>query len=298
MHYVEANRPGTGNVLKSLALHLLVLALLVLAPQLKLPKEHTQQAIQAYVVQRRASPPPPEPVTPPAPEVQPAVEPAPQPQIQPRPRPHPLPVKLPKAPVKHKLAIPAEAPPPPPVVKPVPKPKAQPHPAPVPLPPPVVKTPPKPKPKPVRQQISAADVDSELADVENQTAAIKKQQRQQQLQEMQRETDASLQALNQRADKEIVEEYKTKIMQQIKQQWRRPLSARNGMTVVLHIRLLPGGEVSRVDVVSPSGDPAFDASAQNAVNNASPLAVPDDTEVFSNNFRSLTMKFHPEDLAP
>jgi len=294
MHYVDANRPGTGNVLKSLALHLLVLALLVLAPQLKLPKEHTQQAIQAYVVQRRASPPPPEPVTPPAPEVQPAVEPAPQPQIQPRPRPHPLPVKLPKAPVKHKLAIPAEVPPPPPVVKPVPKPKAQPHPAPV--PPPVVKTP--PKPKPIRQQISAADVDSELADVENQTAAIKKQQRQQQLQEMQRETDASLQALNQRADKEIVEEYKTKIMQQIKQQWRRPLSARNGMTVVLHIRLLPGGEVSRVDVVSPSGDPAFDASAQNAVNNASPLAVPDDTEVFSNNFRSLTMKFHPEDLAP
>lgn len=297
MYYVEANRPGTGNVLKSLALHLLVLALLVLAPQLKLPKEHTQQAIQAYVVQRRASPPP-EPVvaaetTPPAPQPSPRVEPAPTP----RPKPRPAAVKLPKAPVRHQLAAPAEAAPPAPVVKPAPRPKAQPHPAPTPVPPPPVAKP-KPKPRPARPPISADDVDSELADVESQTAAVKQQQRQHELDELRHEADASMQALNQSANKEIVEEYKTKIMQQIRQQWRRPLSARNGMTVVLHIRLLPGGEVSSVDVISSSGDPAFDASAQNAVSNASPLAVPDDTDVFSSNFRSMTMKFHPEDLAP
>jgi colicin import membrane protein len=76
--------------------------------------------------------------------------------------------------------------------------------------------------------------------------------------------------------------------------WRRPPSARNGMEVLLQIRLLPGGDVLSVSVLKSSGDKALDASAVAAVENASPLPVPSG-ELFDK-FRKFTLRFRPEDL--
>jgi colicin import membrane protein len=66
--------------------------------------------------------------------------------------------------------------------------------------------------------------------------------------------------------------------------------------VTLRISVLPGGEVTNVVTVKSSGDPAFDASAEDAVRKANPLPVPDDVTAFNQYFRVITLKFNPEDL--
>jgi colicin import membrane protein len=47
-------------------------------------------------------------------------------------------------------------------------------------------------------------------------------------------------------------------------------------------------------VVNSSGDDIFDRSAENAVRKASPLPVPQDRNLFSQNFRVFTFIFKPE----
>jgi colicin import membrane protein len=47
-------------------------------------------------------------------------------------------------------------------------------------------------------------------------------------------------------------------------------------------------------VVSSSGDPIFDRSAENAVSKASPLPVPQDKSLFNDEFRVFTFVFKPE----
>jgi colicin import membrane protein len=312
MQYAETAAPQTASMIKSIMLHLLVLALLILAPSLHLPQQHEPQVIQAYVMPRRASPPkavppvvtpePPRVVEPsPAPLPEPKPEPKPRPKAQPKPA--PAPVKLPPVPVKQKLAMPPKPAPvkpapakpepvkPAPPPKPLPPPKVQPKPVPPPLPE-------KPKPKPLKQQISSADIDNEIADAQKQADAVKQQQRLNDLRALQQESDASLSALTQSADNAIAEQYRAKVMRQIIQKWHRPLSAKNGMNVTLRIRLLANGDVDDVQIVKRSGDDAFDTSAVNAVNNASPLSVPSDKGVFNKNFRSMNFNFHPEDLSP
>lgn len=99
-------------------------------------------------------------------------------------------------------------------------------------------------------------------------------------------------------DAEQVAAYTAIIHDLVQQNWSRPPSARNGMTAVLRIRLVPTGEVIDVEVVQSSGDAAFDRAAENAV-----YAVGRFSELqgmpprlFERNFRSLLLTFRPEDL--
>jgi colicin import membrane protein len=80
--------------------------------------------------------------------------------------------------------------------------------------------------------------------------------------------------------------------------WTRPPSARNNMTVVLQIAMLPDGTVTSVSVAKSSGDGPFDASAVAAVKNIGRLTEmqglkPADFQPY----RSFKMTFTPEDLA-
>jgi len=47
-------------------------------------------------------------------------------------------------------------------------------------------------------------------------------------------------------------------------------------------------------VIGSSGDPIFDRSAENAVRKASPLPVPQDRNLFNQEFRVFTFVFKPE----
>lgn len=97
---------------------------------------------------------------------------------------------------------------------------------------------------------------------------------------------------------ELTMAYTAVIHDLVQRNWSRPPSARNDMTAVLRIRLVPTGDVVDVEIVRSSGDAAFDRAAENAVR-----AVGRFTELqgmpprmFERSFRSLLLTFRPEDL--
>ncbi|MBU2966462.1 cell envelope integrity protein TolA [Amphritea sp. 2_MG-2023] len=99
-------------------------------------------------------------------------------------------------------------------------------------------------------------------------------------------------------DQQATAGYLEYIASEIENNWRRPPSARNGMTVVLSLHLLPTGEVDNVYVVKGSGDSHFDESAIRAVKRVgrfSELQKMDPT-LFDRNFRKLTLEYNPSDL--
>lgn len=93
-----------------------------------------------------------------------------------------------------------------------------------------------------------------------------------------------------------VSTYSALISQTVRRYWNRPPSARNGMQVMLKIRLLPGGELNSVSISRGSGNAAFDRAAVNAVERAGNFTVPADAEIFDKHFREFSMLFNPEDL--
>lgn len=101
-----------------------------------------------------------------------------------------------------------------------------------------------------------------------------------------------------RTEFELVQSATALIQQALQQVWNRPPSARNGMRVILRIRMLPTGELLEAAITQTSGDFAFDRSAENAVYSASPFAELQNLpiNVFNTNFRTLSLIFEPEDL--
>lgn len=112
--------------------------------------------------------------------------------------------------------------------------------------------------------------------------------------QMQREA----QAIAAQADREQVTSYSALIEQKVAANWSRPPSARRGMVVELRVNLVPTGRVVDVEVVSSSGDTAFDRSASQAVLKAQPFEriqeLPSD--IFEDNFRTFRFRFSPDDL--
>ena len=66
-----------------------------------------------------------------------------------------------------------------------------------------------------------------------------------------------------------------------------------GLSCVIRITLVPGGEVAGVQIVQSSGNAAFDRQAENAVRKAAPLPVPEDPRLFQQ-MRSLSIVFAPK----
>lgn len=88
------------------------------------------------------------------------------------------------------------------------------------------------------------------------------------------------------------------IQQAVSANWSRPPSARNGIEVTLSIQLFPTGQVNNVNIIKSSGNDAFDRSAVAAVQRAERFSDLANLEprVFEKYFRTLKMKFKPEDL--
>src|SRR5690606_11465571 len=89
------------------------------------------------------------------------------------------------------------------------------------------------------------------------------------------------------------------IINLVSQQWRRPPSARNGMSVEVLIQMLPDGTITNASVSRSSGDAAFDNSAVAAVRNVG--RIPElqqlDRATFDKMYRQRRMIFKPEDLS-
>jgi len=90
----------------------------------------------------------------------------------------------------------------------------------------------------------------------------------------------------------VVAEYIGYIQERIQRSWLRPPGSPAGLSCVVQVSLIPGGEVASVHIVRSSGDPVFDRSVESAVYKASPLPLPPDAALFKH-FRELRLIFKP-----
>lgn len=88
------------------------------------------------------------------------------------------------------------------------------------------------------------------------------------------------------------------IVKLVSEQWRRPPSARNGMSVEVLIEMLPDGTITNASVTRSSGDAPFDSSAVQAVRNVGRIAEMQelDRATFDSLYRQRRAVFKPEDL--
>lgn len=103
------------------------------------------------------------------------------------------------------------------------------------------------------------------------------------------------------AQGQMIATYGDYVRDRIISNWNRPPSARRDMVAVLQVRLVPTGQVMGVSVIRSSGDPAFDQSAINAVQQVGRFErlqelSRKDPLLFERTFRNLTLTFRPEDL--
>nr|WP_246506147.1 cell envelope integrity protein TolA [Kistimonas asteriae] len=101
-----------------------------------------------------------------------------------------------------------------------------------------------------------------------------------------------------KTDANVVNGYVALIEQLVRQNWSRPPSARQGMTVKLRVRLTPTGEIVSIETLKGSGNPAFDDSAIRAVQKAAPFRELGQLEsrLFESHFRAFNFYFDPQDL--
>lgn len=89
------------------------------------------------------------------------------------------------------------------------------------------------------------------------------------------------------------------LVERIIANWKRPASARNGMSVVIDIKMARDGGVRSATVVTSSGDKAFDKSATTAIKAVK--KVPEMTQVSDSTYKQLykerRVRFSPEDLS-
>lgn len=90
-----------------------------------------------------------------------------------------------------------------------------------------------------------------------------------------------------------IEKYKALIRQRVTRNWSRPVGSAKGLTCVVQVKLVPGGEVVQARVVRSSGDAVFDRSVENAVFKSTPLPLPQDKDLFEY-FREIEFLFSPE----
>lgn len=89
------------------------------------------------------------------------------------------------------------------------------------------------------------------------------------------------------------------IVKLVSDNWSRPPSARNGMSVEVLIEMLPDGTITNASVARSSGDSAFDGSAVSAVRKVG--RIPEmqqlDRATFDQLYRQRRAVFKPEDLS-
>jgi len=106
------------------------------------------------------------------------------------------------------------------------------------------------------------------------------------------EEQARQQAEHEQRAQGVVAEYTAYIQEKVERNWLRPPGSPEGLSCVVKVSLIPGGDVARVEIIQGSGNPVFDRSVEAAVFRAAPLPMPQDAALFSY-FRELRLVFKP-----
>ena len=86
-------------------------------------------------------------------------------------------------------------------------------------------------------------------------------------------------------------DYIAQIKHKIENNWIRPVGMIIGLKCVARLTQIPGGKVVEVEILTSSGNAAFDRPVRDAVLRASPLPVPTDPSLFD---RNIVIAFEPE----
>ena len=118
-----------------------------------------------------------------------------------------------------------------------------------------------------------------------------------QLEELKNQEAEELAVLNALASEKAAANVLDAMTTRITRSWRRPMAFKGGLEVYLRMSLASNGELVDVRVVKGSGDVSFDQSALRAVQRAAPFdeVKQFDARTFEEKFRTLTVKFRPED---
>jgi len=110
---------------------------------------------------------------------------------------------------------------------------------------------------------------------------------------LQAQLDAEAIEAQKQQDQSLMDRINTAIYNKIVRNFNKTGLPEN-LTCTLRVRLLPSGDVVSVNLIKSSGNEIFDRRAQNAVEKASPLPVPEDTETFERiGYREITFPFKP-----
>jgi colicin import membrane protein len=128
----------------------------------------------------------------------------------------------------------------------------------------------------------------EREEADRRRVAAESEARERALQEQLAEEESLMQARSSGA----MNQYAALIQQHVMRQWNRPPSARSGIQCEVNVRQSRSGAVLRVQVGTCNGDQAVRLSIENAVQRASPLPLPSDMRLFTENLR---FDFKPAD---
>ena len=160
------------------------------------------------------------------------------------------------------------------------------------------------KDKAAKEQAAKEQVAKEKAAKEK-AAAERKQKAEQEAKRkaeaeaaQQREAEKALQAqlaeeAAQARAQSALSEFIPYIQDKVQNSWLRPAGSPPGLSCVIQVTLIPGGDVVGTRVVQSSGNALFDSSVERAVQKASPLPLPNDPALFKY-FREINFKFVPD----
>ncbi len=145
--------------------------------------------------------------------------------------------------------------------------------------------------------------EKELAELEQQSEELEKKKKQEEdarkkkdadeaLKKKQAEEQKAKEAMQAKQDNSLIAQFSARIRAAIARQFNT-VGLPPGLSCVLFIRMVPGGEVVEARIEKSSGNDVFDRRAEAAVYQASPLPVSEEQRVFEK-MREIRLTFAPD----
>jgi len=149
-----------------------------------------------------------------------------------------------------------------------------------------------------KEEQKRADEAKREEDRKQRAAAVERDRQQQEAARKQREAEETkrrAEAAARAAHQKLIDDWKARIQARIKSRVVVPPNMEGNPEARFEVVLLPGGEVLNVTMKKSSGNKTYDDAVERAITSARTLPVPDDPDLFQENFRELTLVFRPKD---
>lgn len=104
------------------------------------------------------------------------------------------------------------------------------------------------------------------------------------------EENRRLQSARSKKEGKVLNRYMAIIQKQVANSWREPATMKSTDSCVVYVRMMPTGDVLKVEAKKCTGDSIFKRSVEDAVRKAAPLSLPPNKSLFKH-FREINFKF-------